>query len=373
MLQMKPSPAQVCVWISALFPVFLAAHAQTATQTTHTLLATPSTVAWGFYSAQAKPALTVHSGDTVVMQTASTCGPPQRLEAEGVKPADIPAWLGTLYTVVPQADRGPGGHILTGPVSVAEAEPGDVLEVRVVKINIDVPWACNGFGAGRGFLPDDFPYGRTKIIPLDRGRMTADFAPGITIPLHPFFGSMGVAPPESAGKWNSAPPWMHGGNMDNKELVTGSTIFYPVHAKGGLFEAGDGHAAQGNGEVDITALETSLTGTFQFIVHKGEAAQQRLLWPRAETATHYISMGFNADLKQATEMAVRNMIVFLSEQNPDFPHLSRDDAYALISTGCDVDISQLVDTNDGVHVMCPKALFTGQKLSSPSHGSETGR
>ena len=333
-------------------------------QTTQTLLATPSTVAWGFYSAHAKPALTVHSGDTVAMQTASTCGPPERLQAEGVKPADIPGWLGTLYTGVPQGERGPGGHILTGPVAVAEAEPGDVLEVRVVKISIDVPWACNGFGAGRGFLPDDYPYGRTKIIPLDRTRMTADFAPGITIPLHPFFGSMGIAPPESAGKWNSAPPWMHGGNMDNKELTAGSVIFDPVHAAGGLFEAGDGHAGQGNGEVDITALETSLTGTFQFIVHKGEATREHLLWPRAETATAYISMGFHADLKTATEMAVRNMIQFLAEGNPDYPPLSRDDAYALISTACDVDITQLVDTNDGVHVMCPKTLFTGPRLTS---------
>ncbi len=333
-------------------------------QNAQTLLATPSTVAWGYYSAHAKPVLTVHSGDTVVMQTASTCGPPERLESEGVRPADIPAWLGPLYAGVPQSERGPGGHILTGPVAVAEAEPGDLLEIRVVKINLDVPWACNGFGAGRGFLPDDFPYGRTKIIPLDRTRMTAEFAPGITIPLHPFFGSMGVAPPESAGKWNSAPPWMHGGNMDNKELTAGSVIFYPVHAKGGLFEAGDGHAGQGNGEVDITALETSLTGTFQFILHKGEATREHLLWPRAETPTAYISMGFQADLKTATEMAVRNMIQFLSEGNPDYPHLSRDDAYALISTACDVDITQLVDTNDGVHVMCPKALFTGPKLAT---------
>ncbi len=330
-------------------------------QTTHTLLATPSTVAWGFYSAHAKPALTVHSGDTVILQAASTCGPPQRLVAAGVKPADIPAWLQPLYDGVPQDQRGPGGHILTGPVAVAEAEPGDVLEVQVVKVVIDVPWACNSFGAGRGFLPDDFPYGRTKIIPLDRTRMLADFAPGIAIPLHPFFGSMGIAPPESAGKWNSAPPWMHGGNMDNKELTAGSVIFYPVHTAGALFEAGDGHAGQGNGEVDITALETSLTGTFQFIVHKGEAAREHLLWPRAETPTAYISMGFHADLKTATEMAVRNMIQFLSEANPDYPHLSREDAYALVSTACDVDITQLVDTNDGVHVMCPKALFTGTK------------
>ena len=363
---MKPLFVPFCVPFRALAAVALpfALLGTCAGQSTQTLLATPSTVAWGFYSAHAKPAITVHSGDTVVMQTASTCGPPERLQAEGVKPADIPAWLGTLYTGVPQADRGPGGHILTGPVAVAEAEPGDVLEVRVVKIAIDVPWACNGFGAGRGFLPDDFPYGRTKIIPLDRAKMTADFAPGITIPLHPFFGSMGIAPPESAGKWNSAPPWMHGGNMDNKELTAGSVIFYPVHAAGGLFEAGDGHAGQGNGEVDITALETSLSGTFQFIVHKGEATREHLLWPRAETSTAYISMGFSEDLKTATEIAVRNMIQFLSEGNPDYPHLSRDDAYALISTSCDVDITQLVDTKDGVHVMCPKLLFTGPRLAS---------
>lgn len=333
-------------------------------QKTETLLATPSTVAWGFYSAHAKPALTVHSGDTVVMQTASTCGNLDRMKNAGVKPGDIPDWIQKIYDGVPQDQRGPGGHILTGPVAVAEAEPGDVLEVRVVKISIDVPFACNSFGAGRGFLPDDFPYGRTKIIPLDRQKMVANFGPGITIPLHPFFGSMGVAPPESAGKWNSAPPWMHGGNMDNKELTAGSVIFYPVHAPGGLFEAGDGHANQGNGEVDITALETFLTGTFQFIVHKGEARRENLLWPRAETPTQYISMGFHADLKTATEMAVRNMIQFLSEGNPDYAHLSREDAYSLISTACDVDISELVDTNDGVHVMCPKALFTGPKLAT---------
>ena len=330
-------------------------------QTTQTLLATPQTVAWGYYSARAKPAITVHSGDTVVMQTASTCGNPERMKAAGVKPSEIPDWIQKIYDGVPQDQRGPGGHILTGPVAVAEAQPGDVLEVRVKKISLDVPWACNSFGVGRGFLPDDFPYGRTKIIPLDRDKMVAEFAPGVTIPLHPFFGSMGVAPPESAGKWNSAPPSMHGGNMDNKELTAGSVVFYPVHAPGGLFEAGDGHANQGNGEVDITALETFLTGTFQFIVHKGEATREHLLWPRAETPTQYISMGFSPDLTKATEMAVRNMILFLSEGNPDYPHLSRDDAYSLISTACDVDISELVDTNDGVHVMCPKALFTGPK------------
>ena len=341
-------------------------------QQTQTLLATPATVAWGYYWARAKPVLTVHSGDTVVMQTLSTCGSPERLLSLGVPAADIPPYEAPIYAGVPESDRGPGGHILTGPVAIAEAEPGDTLEVRIQKIQLDAPFACNSFGAGRGFLPDDFPYSRTRIVPLDRQRMTAAFAPGVTIPLHPFFGSMGLAPPDSAAKYNSAPPWMHAGNIDNKEMVAGTTLFIPVNAKGALFEAGDGHAGQGNGEVDITALETFLTGTFQFIVHKAEPGNtepsnaHRLLWPRAETPTAYISMGFSEDLKTATEMAVRNMISFLAEPNPDLPHLTRDDAYALISVACDVDITQLVDTKSGVHVLCPKSLFTGPRTHPAS-------
>jgi acetamidase/formamidase len=313
----------------------------------HTLDATPTTVVWGYYSAQAKPVLSIHSGDTVRMQTVSTCGSPERLERAGVNPADIPQFYRDIYAKV--TDKGPGGHILTGPIAIEEAEPGDVLEVRILKVDIESPYACNGFSAGRGFLPEDFPYSRFKIVPLDRQHMTAQFAPGIAVPLHPFFGSMGVAPPESAGRYNSTAPWMHAGNIDLKELVAGTTLYIPVNAKGALFEAGDGHAAQGNGEVDITALETMLTGTFQFIVHK----DMHLLWPRAETPTHYISMGFNEDLKQATTLAVQQMIDFLVTQK----HLTRDDAYMLTSAACDVDITQLVDTKVGVHVMCPKTMF----------------
>jgi len=169
---------------------------------------------------------------------------------------------------------------------------------------------------------------------------------------------MGIATP--TGKSDSAPPWMNAGNMDNKELVAGSTLYIPVNTKGANFEVGDGHANQGNGEVDITALETQLTGTFQFILHKGNLNDpNRLLWPRAETPTAYISMGFHADLTRATEMAIRNMITFLSMQDADHAHLSREDAYSLISVACDVDITQLVDLpHVGVHVVCPKSLFT---------------
>ena len=312
------------------------------------LPAKPSNIAWGYYWSKAKPVLSVHSGDTVTIQTLSTCGPDERLLGEGVKQEDIPSYNADVYREV--KDKGPGGHILTGPVAIEEAEPGDVLEIQILKINLDTPWACNGFGPGRGYLPNDYPYGRSKIIPLDREKMLAHFSQGIDIPLHPFFGSMGIAPPEGAGRIDSAPPWMHAGNMDNKELTAGTTLFIPVHVKGALFEVGDGHAGQGNGEVDITAMETFLTGTFRFIVHK----DQHLLWPRAETPTHYISMGFSPDLNVATTMAVKNMIDFLMTEK----HLSRDDAYMLTSVAVDVDITQLVDGNVGVHAMCPKMIFT---------------
>ncbi len=314
-----------------------------------TLDATPTTVAWGYYWAQAKPVLTVKSGDTVVVHTLSTCGSPERLEKMGIAPSEIPASVTALYDAK-GIDKGPGGHILTGPIAVDGAEPGDVLEVDIEKIAIDVPWACNGFGVGRGYLPDDYPYGKMTKIPLDRARMVADFAPGIEVPLHPFFGSMGDAPPESAGRYNSAPPWMHGGNMDNKMLVAGTKLYLPVHAKGALFEAGDGHAGQGNGEVDITAMETMLTGTFRFVVHK----DRHLLWPMAETPTAYITMGFSPDLNKATEMALHNMLGFLEADK----HLTRDQAYQLSSVAVDLDITQLVDTNMGVHAILPKDVFT---------------
>jgi acetamidase/formamidase len=319
-----------------------------ALQAQQTLPASPSTIAWGYYWAKAKPVLTVHSGDTVRINTLSTCGSPERLQGGGVKPADIPQSITDIYGAK-NIDKGPGGHVLTGPVAIAEAEPGDVLEVRIKKVDIDVPWSCNGFSVGRGYLPDDFPFSRMKIIPLDRQRMVADFAPGIEIPLHPFFGSMGVAPPESAGRYGSTEPWMNGGNMDNKELVEGTTLFLPIHTAGALFEVGDGHAGQGNGEVDITALETMLSGTFQFIVHK----DMHLLWPQAETDKYYITMGFSPDLNEATKMALRNMIDFLVSTK----HLSREQAYQLSSVAVDLDITQLVDGKVGVHAMCPKSIF----------------
>jgi acetamidase/formamidase len=315
---------------------------------TYHLAASPSTVAWGHYDATARPVLTIKSGDTVVMDTLLT-NSPAGLEKAGVAPADVQPSLRAIFNTVPASERGPGGHILTGPIAIEGAEPGDTLEVQIVKIDLPIAYSYNAFRYGAGFLTDDFPYARMKIVPLDRKRMVADFAPGITVPLQPFFGSMGVAPPPAFGRYDSAPPTINGGNMDDKALVAGTTLFLPVYAHGALFQAGDGHAAQGNGEVDITALETSLTGTFRFILHKGV----KTAYPRAETPDAFIAMGFDDDLSNATRKALRNMIDFLVAEKG----MTRDDAYMLLSVAGDVEVTELVDRNKGVHVVVKKALF----------------
>ena len=311
------------------------------------LAASPQTVVWGYYWAVAKPVLTIRSGDTVEMQTLTTDSPTSLANA-GVKPGELQPELKAIYEHV--KDKGPGGHILTGPIYIEGAEPGDTLEVRIQKLRISVPYASNGFSPRRGVLAGtDFERGRTKIIPLDLRRNVALFAPGIEIPLRPFFGSMGVAPEPAKGRIDSGPPGDHAGNLDNKELVVGTKLFIPVHVKGALFEAGDGHAGQGDGEVDITAMETSLVGTFQFVVRK----DMHLRGPRAETPTHWIAMGLDPDLDQATVKAVRDAIDFLVTEK----HLSREDAYALCSVAVDFEITQAVDGTKGVHAMIPKSIF----------------
>ena len=312
------------------------------------LYASPHTVAGGYYDAAATPVLHVKSGDVVEVYTLLTSNP-TTLKNNGVDSAAIEPALRAVYDSVPRTARGPGGHILNGPIFIEGADSGDVLEVRILSVDLAIPYAYNSFGGRSGFIPEDFAYSRTKIIPLDAARHVAHFGPGVDVPLAPFFGSMGVAPPRSMGKINTAPPGILAGNLDNKELVAGTTLFIPVHVAGALFEVGDGHAGQGNGEVDITALETSLKGKLQFIVRK----DLKLTWPRAETPTHYIAMGIDKDLVTASKIAVRQAIDFLVTQKG----LTRDDAYMLVSVGCDLDITELVDGTVGVHVMIPKKLF----------------
>lgn len=315
---------------------------------THRLEATPATVAYGYYWAEAKPVVRVASGDIIDVDTLLT-NTPAGLQRAGLADDKIQPSLKAIVAEVTGDRRGPGGHILTGPVWVEGAAPADALEVKVLSIDLAIDYGYNGCS---GFIPENCDRSMgTKIIPLDRKTMTALFEPGIVIPLRPFFGSMGVAPEAAAGRVSSNPPGRHAGNLDNKELLAGSSLFIPVFAPGALFEIGDGHAAQGDGEVDQTAIETSLRGRVQLIVHKG----MNLIWPRAETPTDYISMAADADLTTATRLAVQEMVDFLSSSRG----LSKHRAYQLVSIAGNVAVTQLVDKpNVGVHVRMPKSVFT---------------
>ena len=302
-----------------------------------------------------RPGTPVHSGDRVTVHTMITNSPTGLVRA-GLDSARVQQSLRDIYRDVAQADRGPGGHILTGPIYVEGADSGDVLEVRFLSIHPEVGYAYNSFSTRSGFIPEDFTAGKSRIIPLDTLTNIAHFAPGIDIPMHPFFGSVGVAPPAATGRINSAPPGIHAGNLDNRELVAGTTLFIPVHVAGALLEIGDGHAGQGNGEVDITAMETALRSTIQVTVRK----DMHLTWPSAETPTHWIVMGIDRDLVTATKLAVRQAIDFLVTEQ----HLTREDAYMLASVAVDFDITELVDGTVGVHGMIPKQIF--KTRSSPS-------
>jgi len=320
---------------------------QTHAPQTHRLEATPATVAYGYYWAGATPALRIHSGDIIDVDTLLT-NTPAGLERAGVKPEKIQDSLKRIVAEVTGDRRGPGGHILTGPVFVEGAEPGDALEVKILSIDFALDYGYNGCS---GFLPENCDRSvPQKIISLDRKRMVAEFKPSIVIPLRPFFGSIGVAPAADAGRVSSNPPGRHAGNLDNKELVAGSTLLIPVFVPGALFEIGDGHAAQGDGEVDQTAIETSLRGRVQLTVRKGMA----LTWPRAETTSDYISMAADPDLKVATSTAIQEMVDFLSTTRG----LSKHEAYQLVSIAGNVAVTQLVDRpNVGVHVKVPKNIF----------------
>jgi acetamidase/formamidase len=324
--------------------------AQPTSPTTHRLEATPKTVAYGYYWSAAEPVLRIKSGDIIDVDTLLT-NSPMGLARAGVPVEKIQESLKAVTTAFPTGDprRGPGGHILTGPVFVEGAEPGDALEVKILSIDLAIDYGYNGCS---GFVPGNCgpQAGRTKILALDRKAMTAEFMPGIVIPLKPFFGSMGVAPAPELGRVSSNPPGKHAGNMDNKELVAGSTLFIPVFASGALFEIGDGHAAQGDGEVDQTAIETSLRGKLQLTVRK----DMKLAWPRAETATDYISMATDPDLALATTGAIQEMVDFLVAAKG----LTKQEAYQLVSIAGNVAITQLVDKpNLGVHVKIPKSIF----------------
>ena len=314
---------------------------------THRLEATPDTVAYGYYWSEAKPVLRIASGDILDVDTLIT-NSPNGLQRAGVPPEKIQPALKSIVAEVTGERRGPGGHILTGPVYIEGAEPGNVLEVKVLSIDLPIDYGYNGCS---GFIPANCDRSLpVRIFQLDRSRMTAEFKPGIVVPLAPFFGSMGVAPVPELGRVSSNPPGRHAGNLDNRELVAGSTLFIPIFVPGALFEIGDGHAAQGDGEVSQTAIETSLRGRVQLTVRK----DMTLTWPRAETTTDSISMGTDEDLKTATTVAIQEMVDFLAASKS----LTKHEAYQLVSIAGHVAVTQLVDRPVyGVHVRMPKGVF----------------
>ena len=312
----------------------------------HELKASPSTVHRGFFDASLKPVLTIDSGDIVRLETAT--GNPRYFEKLGVPKDKIPAELYAVYEGVDNDGR--GDHTLNGPIAVRGAQPGDSLEIRIRSVDVRLPIAGQGFVPNRGQLPEDFPYAKDHVVWIDVARKMILFAPGIEIPARPFWGVMAVAPPASMGRVPSGPPGvLFGGNLDNPDLGAGSTLYLPVQVPGALLSIGDGHAVQGQGEVSLSAVETSLKGEVQVILHKG----QHLRGPRAETATHYMTIGLHADLDEAAKMATREMLDWIVQMKG----LSRDDAYLLASAAMDLRVTQVVDGTKGVHAMLPKAIF----------------
>ncbi|MFL6798882.1 MAG: acetamidase/formamidase family protein [Xanthobacteraceae bacterium] len=308
----------------------------------------PQTVHIGYFMASVKPVLTIDSGDIVTLVSAASIVPAVVDQAGVVPPSAVPQYQRDIYGQV--KDRGPGPHILTGPIEVRGAMPGDVLEVRMLDIQLELDWGFNRQRPYTGALPEEFTAQWSRIIPIDRKANTAEVAKGVVIPLRPFFGTMGLAPDSTMGRISSGPPGVHTGNLDIKDLVAGTTLYMPVHAPGALFSAGDAHAAQGHGEVDLTAIETGLRGRFQFILRK----DMKLTWPRAETPTHWMVMGLHPDLDEGMKIAVRETINFITAR---FPHLTREEAYMIASVGVDYHVSQVVDGTKGIHGMIPKAIF----------------
>lgn len=308
----------------------------------HQLYSSPDTVHWGYFDASLPPVLIIDSGDRVSVHCVS--GEPENM------PPDPSMILPELRSIHERCERGPGPHILTGPIWINGAEPGDTLEVKIIDCALRQNWGWNLIQPGFGTLPGDFPNLRILHIRIDKKNLFAELPWGGRLKLSPFFGVMGVAPPAAFGRVSSVPPAEHGGNMDNKELTAGATLYLPVWNEGALFSVGDGHAVQGDGEVCLTAIETALSGTFELVVRKDLS----LGYPRAETLSHFITMGMDRSLDNAAKRAVREMISLLE----DVVGLSREDAYSLCSMAADLRVTQIVDGNKGIHAVLSKDIVS---------------
>ena len=318
------------------------------------LQSTPDTVLWGYIAANLPPALTIKSGQTVEIETLSHQGlttnkdPEKFFAAYGIPGNEVLADGKVVFAEV-KRPKGASVHILTGPIYIEEASPGDVLEVRVLNIKFRVPYGVNNTGPGKGILPKLLFEPAAKLVHIDLERQIALFSDDIHILLNPFMGIMAVSPPTSLGMVSSTPPGAWGGNIDLKFTGIGSSLFLPVFNKGAQFFTGDGHAVQGDGEVDGGAIEISLKPTLQFIVHKGKTIKQ----PRVETATEYLTTGLSTDLNEATRIALQEAVEFLQTEKG----MAAADAYALSSLAVDLGIGEAVDIVNLVYAKIPKRVF----------------
>jgi acetamidase/formamidase len=320
---------------------------------------TPENAIIGHFSATKKPVLTIKSGAVVKIDGGGGArwgedDPNKWLKENKIPGAvtDYPALVETIKVLkeTPRAEGIANGHLLVGPIYIEGAEVGDSIEVRVLDVTPRIPYGTVGGRPAIGALGDMVPRPFSFVVPLDLKRNAAVFDNNVEVPLGPFMGVMGTCPADSEGPTRkSGPPGLFGGNLDCKELVTGSTLFLPVFQKGALFYTGDSHAAQGDGEVTVNAIETANACTFQFILHKGK----KLNAPRAELPDHYLTFGLDPDLDKAMRMAILETIDFLKEkQGYDFFR-----AYSLTSIGVDFRVTQVVDGTQGIHGMIAKKLF----------------
>lgn len=309
--------------------------------THHHLKASPETCHWGWFEAGMAPVLTIASGDRVTVETVS--GAPEDLPGDGYH---VPPELLEIHA---RSERRMPGHLLTGPIAVEGAEPGDVLEIRLRDIKLRQDWGYTKVRPLAGALPEDFDEPDRMTVALDAERNVGRLPWGTELPLRPFFGVIGVAPPAGWGAISTIQPRKNGGNLDNKELIAGTTLYLPVWTEGGKLSFGDGHGVQGDGEVCVTAIETALEGEIEVHLRKDLAWD----YPRAESPDARITMGMSADLDDAASHALRQMIDWIV----DTTNLSRSQAFMLMSLAADVRVTQLVNQEKGIHVVLPKSAL----------------
>jgi acetamidase/formamidase len=320
----------------------------------------PENMVYGYFGADVPPVARVKDGDVVEIQTVNPSGVsrtnPEEFYQKNNLPIDQHAQevIAIMKNVKPEPS-GIRGHMLTGPVYVEGAEPGDSLEIRILDLTLPADFGVNSVWPGGGGIPDAVKTRETFVYRYDSKRKAATLVDGVSIPLKPFLGVMALSPPADLGRQSSIPPNFFGGNLDIKHLTKGATLHLPVSVAGGLFTTGDGHGAQGNGEVSGVAIETALTLTAKFIVHKGKSLKVL----RAETPTHFIAVGLDKDLNKAMKNALAEAVAFISEELG----FTFNQALSIASTAVDFEVSQVVDQTQGVHAMIPKAIFTKKKFA----------